>query len=141
MFLNTLKSKIAAAGLTDRILFPGEIAPDTLPALIQSLSAIVQLPRYEGYGMAPLEGMASAVPFIATDQGYYNSFSGQGTAGLIVPHGTPQETAAALHTLLFNPEQHSKMATAALNAARVHYSIQAEADGIAQVYEQLWQSK
>ncbi|MEO0371780.1 MAG: glycosyltransferase family 4 protein, partial [Pseudomonadota bacterium] len=82
-FLNDLKAKIAKAHLQDRILFPGEIAPEDLPNLVRALSMVVQLPRYEGYGMTPLEGMASAVPFVATDQGYYRSFSSQGQSGLI----------------------------------------------------------
>ena len=95
-FLDGLKSQIAAAGLSDRILFPGEIAPDALPALMRGLSAVVQLPRYEGYGMAPLEGMASGVPFVATDQGYYRSFSGQGSAGVIVPEDDAEATTPTL---------------------------------------------
>ena len=75
-FLPALKAKIAAANLQSRLLFPGEIAPADLPAVMRALSAVVQLPRYEGYGMAPLEGMASGVPFVATDQGYYRNFAG-----------------------------------------------------------------
>ncbi|MEQ9260954.1 MAG: glycosyltransferase family 4 protein [Roseovarius sp.] len=134
-FLQTLKSRIAAAGLAGRVLFPGEIPPDELPALMRTLSAVVQLPRYEGYGMAPLEGMASGVPFVATDQGYYRAFSGQGTCGTIT-----SETGAAdaLHGLLSNPERHARMARAAREAAESHFSISREADGISAVYETLW---
>lgn len=134
-FLQTLKSRIAAAGLAERILFPGEIPPGDLPALMRGLSAVVQLPRYEGYGMAPLEGMASAVPFVATDQGYYRAFSGQGRCGTIT-----SETGAAdaLHGLLSNPERHAQMARAAREVAATHFSISREAEGIARVYEGLW---
>ncbi|WP_299848625.1 glycosyltransferase family 4 protein [uncultured Roseovarius sp.] len=138
-FLDGLKSKIAAAGLADRILFPGEVAPDALPDLLRGLSAVVQLPRYEGYGMAPLEGMASGVPFVATDQGYYRSFSGQGSAGLIVPEDDAQATTQVLKELLGAPDRHAKMSRAAREAAETHFSIKSEADGIDAVYQKIWQ--
>ena len=134
-FLAGLEQRIAAAGLTGRILFPGEIPPDDLPPLMRALSAVVQLPRYEGYGMAPLEGMASGTPFVATDQGYYRSFAGQGTCGLITE---PETAAQTLATLLSDPERHAQMSTAARAAAETHYSIEQEATAIAAVYDQLW---
>ncbi|MFN3209142.1 MAG: glycosyltransferase family 4 protein [Roseovarius sp.] len=136
-FLDTLKAQIAAAGLTDRILFPGEVAPDALPALTRSLSAIVQLPRYEGYGMTPLEGMASGVPFVATDTGYYRSFSSQGKSGLIVSED-PADAADALLSILADPARHAAMACAARDIACDHFSITREADAIGRVYEEIW---
>ncbi len=135
-FLQGLKDQIASAGLAGRILFPGEIAPDALPALMRSLSAVVQMPRYEGYGMAPLEGMASAVPFVATDAGYYRQFSQGGTCGTIVRDAA--EASEALAALLGNPTLHGDMARAARTAAITHFSVEAEADGIGAVYDALW---
>ena len=137
-FLETLKSKIAAANLSDRLLFPGEIAPHALPALMRALSTVVQLPRYEGYGMAPLEGMASGVPFVATDAGYYRNFSGQGQAGAIVPEDDVAATARAISDLLSNPNRHAKMSRNARDAAETHFSIRSESDAINAVYETLW---
>lgn len=136
-FLTDLQRKIAKADLTDRILFPGEVAPDDLPALTRALSAVVQLPRYEGYGMTPLEGMASGVPFVATDAGYYRHFSQTGSTGLIVPEDNAPATAEAL-TKLLAEDRHSQMAQAARQAAASRFSIEAEAQGIAKVYEDLW---
>nr|WP_246175864.1 glycosyltransferase family 4 protein [Roseovarius bejariae] len=136
-FLSDLQQKIAKAGLTDRILFPGEIPPGDLPGLTRALSAIVQLPRYEGYGMTPLEGMASGVPFVATDAGYYRHFTQNGTTGFITPEDDAKATAEALTTLL-SESTHEKMAQAARHAAESLFSIEAEAQGISQVYEALW---
>ncbi|HEY9039870.1 MAG TPA: glycosyltransferase family 4 protein [Roseovarius sp.] len=138
-FVDGLKAQIAEAGLADRILFPGEIAPDALPALVRSLSAIVQMPRYEGYGMAPLEGMASAVPFVATDAGYYRQFTQGGACGTIVADA--KEAAAALAVLLDDPARHADMARAARAAATTIFSIEAEADGIGAVYDALWAAR
>ncbi|MEM7733244.1 MAG: glycosyltransferase family 4 protein [Pseudomonadota bacterium] len=132
-FLSDLKEKIAKAHLTDRILFTGEVTPDALPDLMRALSLVVQLPRYEGYGMTPLEGMASAVPFIATDEGYYRQFSAQGKAGLIT-----EDPARDLHRILSDPQRLKQMAKSARDIAQSHFSIEREATGIASVYEDLW---
>lgn len=135
-FLQGLKTQIAQAGLQERILFPGEIASDALPALLRSLSAVVQMPRYEGYGMAPLEGMASAVPFVATNAGYYRQFTQNGTCGMIVEDAA--EAAEALSALLNDSARHNAMARAAREAAMQRFSVEAEADGIGAVYDALW---
>lgn len=140
VFLQNIKDRVATEGLADRILFPGEIAPETLPGLMRGLSAVVQLPRYEGYGMAPLEAMASGVPFVATDQGYYRSFSGQGCAGFITPEDDADATADAIARLLDEPDLHAAMSGAARQSAETHFSIRSEADGIGAVYEALWEA-
>ncbi len=137
-FLERLQDKVEQAGLSNRILFPGEIHATELPALMRALSLVVQLPRYEGYGMTPLEGMASGVPFVATDQGYYRSFSGQGSSGLIVPEDDLQATVSTLSGLLNAPDRFEQMAFAAQEAATFQYSSVREADEIARVYEDLW---
>jgi glycosyltransferase involved in cell wall biosynthesis len=113
-------------------------ALDDLPGLMRALSLVVQLPRYEGYGMAPLEGMASGVPFVATDQGYYRSFSGQGTCGVIVAGEDTAEASREIVSILTDRDRYGAMARAARSAAETHFSIQAEADAIAGVYEALW---
>ncbi|MGD9863475.1 MAG: glycosyltransferase family 4 protein, partial [Pseudodonghicola sp.] len=106
-FLDRLKTRIAAAGLADRILFPGEIPAAKLPALLRALSLVMQMPRYEGYGMAPLEGMASGVPFVAADAGYYRAFAAQGRAGLVVAQEAATEASAAALALLTDPARHA----------------------------------
>ncbi|WP_406650502.1 glycosyltransferase family 4 protein [Aliisedimentitalea scapharcae] len=137
-FLKDLQSRVRAAGLSDRILFPGEISSTDLPELMRGLSLVMQLPRYEGYGMAPLEGMASGVPFIGSDTGYYRAFSAQGRGGLIVPLETSQQAAQAAQALLDDPHRHAALSRAARDIAENSFSISTEADGIEAVYDQLW---
>ena len=136
-FLDGLKSKVARAGLAERLLFVGEVSGEKMPDTMRALSLLCPLPRYEGYGMTPLEGMASGVPFIGTDAGYFRQFSYQGSAGQVVD---PEEAGAVINSLLANPEQLSAMSKAARKVACDLYGIEAEAAGIAQVYEELWSS-
>lgn len=139
-FLRQLQEQIAAAQLSDRILFPGEIPADQLPSLMRALSLVMQLPRYEGYGMVPLEGMASGVPFVGSDAGYYSAFAAQGRAGLIVDQDGPEQAARAALGLLTDDTRHAAMSAAARDVACSDFSAATEAAGIEAVYQDLWQA-
>ncbi|WP_281857155.1 glycosyltransferase family 4 protein [Litoreibacter halocynthiae] len=137
-FLADLKARVKAAGLSGRILFPGEIEPKKLPEILRGLSLLVPLPRYEGYGMTPLEAMASGVPFVATDTGYFRAFSAQGEAGRVVPLGDVYGAVDEIQSLLSDKSQLEAMSLRAIQVARDSYGIQTEVDGISAVYQQLW---
>ena len=133
-----LKDRVEAAGLSDRILFVGELPPEQLPIVMQGISLLVAMPRYEGYGMTPLEAMASGVPFIASDTGYYRAFGAQGTAGTVVGLYDYEAGADEVVALLSDDGRLKRMSAAALDQVRAHYSVDREADGIRKVYEDLW---
>lgn len=131
-YLNKLQEKVRTAGLAERLLFPGEITADALPETMRALSLVMQLPRYEGYGMVPLEGLASGVPFVATDAGYYRSFSDDGRVGTIV--GDAAEAAEVAHALIAR----NGIAQATRHIAETRFGVASEADGIDAVYQSLW---
>jgi mannosyltransferase len=137
-FEAALKKQIKAAGLSDRILFVGEIAAPALPALMRGLSLVMQLPRYEGYGMVPLEGMASGVPFVGSEAGYYAAFAAQGKSGIVVAQQDANAAAQAARAILSDRIRHAAMAKSARMVAAKSFSAAAEADGIEQVYQDLW---
>lgn len=130
-----LKAKVQAAGLIDRIRFIGEIPAPDLPKLMRALSLVAAFPRYEGYGMTPLEGMASGVPFVAMEAGNFEAFSAQGRAGLVVPQGDMNGAVSALDQALANA---TEMGEAARQVALDQFSVAREAAGIDAVYEQMW---
>ncbi|MCB1364423.1 MAG: glycosyltransferase family 4 protein, partial [Rhodobacteraceae bacterium] len=134
-----IKDRVQRAGLMGRIRFPGEVAPSDLPALMRALSLVVQLPRYEGYGMAPLEGMASGVPFVGSETGYFEAFSQQGRCGLVVPCEAATAAAEMARDILSDPGRHAAMAREARAVTTGTFSAAAEAQGIAGVYRSLWQ--
>ncbi len=136
-FLKGLKDKVAAAGLADRLLFVGEVPAPDLPKLMRALSLVVQLPRYEGYGMVPLEGLASGVPFVGSDAGYYRQFSAQGKVGSIVPLDAETAAVAAQEWLSVDT---TRFAAATRDIAKTRFSAASEADGIRAVYRALWES-
>lgn len=137
-FLTQMKSRISAAGLSDRILFPGEIPASDLPDLMRSLTLVMQLPRYEGYGMVPLEAMASGVPFVASAAGYYQAFSAQGRSGVVVPQEDTDQAAQTARAIVTDTARYQTMSVSARDIATEHFSAAREAAGIAEVYDQVW---
>ena len=58
--------RISALGLAQRVLCPGKIADEDLPAMYQGALAFVHPSRYEGFGLQLVEAMASRVPVLAS---------------------------------------------------------------------------
>lgn len=137
-FQAELQARIDAAGLSGRIKFIGEIAPEKLTELVPALSLVVPLPRYEGYGMTPLEAMAAAVPIVASDAGFFREFVGDDSAGRVVAIGDAEGAALAVKELLCSPAAYDRASAGAVARARGAFGIAREADAIAQVYERLW---
>lgn len=61
-----ISERIAAFGLSERVLCPGAIADEDLPALYQGAIALVHPSRYEGFGLQLVEAMASGIPVLAS---------------------------------------------------------------------------
>ncbi len=138
-FRRGMEARIAEAGLTERFHFLGfvpneQVRRDILPAL----SLVVNVARYEPFGVVPAEGMAAGTPFVCSDTGYYRQFSDGGRTGLIVPPGDAPATAAAVADLLSDPGRIEAMGRAARAKAERDHSIRREADGAAEIYERLW---
>jgi mannosyltransferase len=86
----------------------------------------------------PLEGMASGVPFVGSEAGYYRAFSAQEKSGMIVPLEAAEAAAEAARTILRDPARHAQMAQDARDIALHSFSARAEAEGIEAVYQALW---
>jgi mannosyltransferase len=141
-FLDGLKAEVAAAGLTGRILFPGEVAAERMPALMQGAGLLMALPRYEGYGVTPIEAMACGVPIIASRTGHFQEFAGRAggndQAGLVVPLEDWEGAAEAAVALLSDAPRHAAWAAAARERAVRLFGVEREAAGIRAVYEEIW---
>ncbi|MHC9234110.1 glycosyltransferase family 4 protein [Pseudooceanicola sp. 502str34] len=137
-FLKDLKDRVAKAGLTERILFPGFVSHEDQLALMPALSLVVNVARYEPFGVVPVEGMAAGTPFVCSDTGYYRQFSAGETTGRIVPPGDVEAAAEAVASLLADPAKIEEMGARGRALAAAEHSIQREADGVAEIYERLW---
>ncbi len=134
-FEDALKAKIAAAGLSERIVFLGVLGPDDVATCYQNVLITVACPRYEPFGLTPLEGMACGCAVIATDTGAFRTIVDEGQTGHVIPTGSVPALAAALRQMLADPERAAAMGMRGRERAVSHFSVEREAEGIRNVYD------
>ncbi|VEJ45667.1 Mannosylfructose-phosphate synthase [Bartonella vinsonii] len=75
-FEKKLRQKVTEAGLDDRIIFLGEVL--NTPVWYRRLSLYVAPSRMEGFGLTPLEAMASQTAVVTSDVGIFKELVGRG---------------------------------------------------------------
>jgi mannosyltransferase len=136
-FVEEIKKKIAAAGLTGRFVFLGELAADEVPGWFSRLLIHVAPQRWEGFGLTPLESMAAGTAVVATKAGVFETLIEDGKSGLIVDIGNLDELTAALERLMADPGLAAEMGRAGRVRAEGHFSIAREARAIGKIYDGL----
>lgn len=134
-FEQGLREKIAEAGLEDRILFLGEV-PD-VRIWYRRMTLYVAPSRNEGFGLTPLEAMASRTAVVASDAGAYAEMITPAT-GTVVPAGDGPALEAAIAPYLADPAMCAGVGEAGLAHVRAEFPLQKEADKILGVYEELF---
>ena len=133
-FADAMHAKIAAAGLKDRFLFPGEVA-DVLP-WYQALDLFAAPQRWEGFGLTPLEAMACGVPVIATPVGAFPDLVKNDVTGLLTANNESAYTAAVAE-LLGDDKRRERMASACRLHIENSFRLEREAGDINAVYMRL----
>src|SRR5262249_5372157 len=64
-----IRRTISDAGLEDRVLLPGFVDDDDLPALLGGARLFVHPAVDEGFGLPPLEAMAAGAPVVTSNAG------------------------------------------------------------------------
>ncbi len=132
-----LRDRIARAGLEERIVFLGEISDIRL--WYRRLTLHVSPSRTEGFGLTPLEAMASGTAVVASDAGAYRETVIDGETGAVVPAGDGDAMTAAIRRYMEDPE----LARAHGRNGRDHvlrnFPIEKELGEIHAVYRRLWQ--
>jgi len=125
------------AGLTDRVVFLGEVAEEELVALYHAADLFV-LPstnRAETWGTVQVEAMACGLPVICTELGTGTSYVNQdGVTGLVVPPSDPAALAAALRRLIGDKTLRQQMGAAGHDRAWQQFSKDAMIERIIAFY-------
>ncbi|WP_375701483.1 glycosyltransferase family 4 protein, partial [Bartonella sp. AA81SXKL] len=137
-FEKKLRQKIAEAGLNDRIVFLGEVL--NTPLWYRRLSLYVAPSRTEGFGLTPLEAMASQTAVVASDAGAYKELVVEGT-GTIVQAGDGGALTAAIEPYFADLEKTMAAGEKALAHVRTHFPLEKEAAAIRNVYETVFAQK
>lgn len=136
-FADGLAARVKAAGLEKRILFLGEV-PD-IRAWYRRLTLYVAPSRNEGFGLTPLEAMASRTAVVASDAGAYAEMIVPGT-GRVVAAGDGAALRDAIRPYLDDPALAEAEGEAALRHVRENFALVHEANAIGAVYDRLWAS-
>ena len=134
-YLRGMEDKIRAAGLSGRIVFLGDLPADEIPRWYRNVAIMVACPRYEPFGITPLEAMASGCAVVASRTGAFEYIVVPGETGALVPTGDAKGLAEALRALMQDPDRVARMGRAGRERVAAEFSIEKEAEGIAQVYQ------
>jgi mannosyltransferase len=136
-FANDLKKRIEAAGLQSRIVMTGELPIAEVQRWYQRLTIYAFTSRNEGFGLTLIEAMSAGAALVASRAGAAELVVEDGVTGVLTPPGDVDALVAALEPLLQDPA--SCMAMGARARARVleKFSLDAEANRIAEVYRGL----
>lgn len=135
-FAAGLREKVRQAGLEDRILFLGEV-PD-IRVWYRRVALCVAPSRNEGFGLTPLEAMASGAAVVASDAGAYRELIAEGRTGTVVQAGDGDALTEAIRPYLADPEGTAEKGRAGIAHVAEHFPLRREAEGLAAVYERLW---
>ncbi|WP_434781341.1 glycosyltransferase family 4 protein [Aminobacter carboxidus] len=135
-FADELRQRIAAAGLSERILLLGEV-PD-VAVWYRRVTLYVAPSRNEGFGLTPLEAMASRTAVVASDAGSYSEIVTRGVTGDFVASGDGDALREAIRPYLADPELAETHGAAGLDDVSKRFRLENEAAGLRAVYELVW---
>lgn len=136
-FVDDLKAKIKAAGLSDRLRILPEDTGFTIAPWFKASDIYVAPQRWEGFGLTPLEAMSCGVPVVATRVGAFEDLVVPEKTGFLVP---PEDLGAlvdATDKLMSNATMRQSMAKAARHKVVEQHQIAHEADALIAIYQRL----
>lgn len=114
-----LESLARSLGLDEHIHFSGWTAPERIPALINTATAVLVPSRWrEPFGLVALQAMQMGRPVIASRVGGLPEIVENGVTGLLVAPDDAPAMADAIQEVLRDPEMAARMGAAAQSRAR-----------------------
>ena len=102
--------------LEGRLVFPGYIPQDDLPAVYSRATAFIYPSLYEGFGLPVLEAMACGTPVITSNVSSMPEVAGD--AGMLVPPQDVEALAGAIQRLLGDAELRQDLSRRGMARAR-----------------------
>lgn len=129
-----LLRQISSSPVGDRIILPGYIAAEDLPAIFSAASVFVYPSLYEGFGLPILEAMACGTPVITSNVSSMPEVAGD--AALLFDPGSPTDLLVAIRKVLAEVEVRNSLAERGIARARF-FTWEQTARKTRQVYAQL----
>ncbi len=136
-FANDLKRRIEAAGLQSRVIITGELAIEEVQRWYRRLTVYAFTSRNEGFGLTLIEAMAVGAALVASRAGAAELVVEDGVTGVLTPPGDADALVAALEPLMRDPAGAAAMGRRARQRVLEKFSLDVEANRIAEVYRTL----
>lgn len=114
-----LEEMASAMGL-EGVTFLGDVSRDRMPALFAKAAVFVHATRYESFGIALVEAMASGVPVVAFAVGGIPDVVPHERAGILVRYGDVAALALAVERLLDDHDLNEKLGRAGRSEAEAY---------------------
>lgn len=137
-FAERLKRDIKNVGLENRILFLGEQPAEEVPRWLGRVSIVVSPQRWEGFGLVPVEGMASESAVVATMVGAARHLIVEGQTGFLLEKDDVPGLEKRIDQLMHNEKLRAEIGRRGRQHVLQNFSIEREAAAIARIYQQLW---
>ena len=123
-------------GVADRVTLLGAVPRQDMPRLMSAADLLLSTPRYEPFGIVPIEAMACGTPVVATAVGGHLDTVVPGVTGALVPVTDGPELAAAVRRLLDRPGQLARLGAQGRRHVLARYTWDRVTDGVTQVYDE-----
>jgi len=137
-FTGNLKRRISETNMENRIALLGERPQEEVPLWFRRISLYVAPMRNEGFGLTPLEAMASGAAVVATRTGAAAYLVAEGITGEIVPTDDLEALIAAIEPFLADPSRADTFGRAGREKALTQHALANEAAAMNALYERLW---
>ncbi|WP_031056090.1 glycosyltransferase [Streptomyces ochraceiscleroticus] len=134
---NRLRKVAEEHGVSERVRLLGRVSHEEMPALMSSADLVLSLPRYEPFGIVPIEAMACRTPVVATAVGGHLDTVVDGVTGVLVPPVEEHGLDRIIRNLLADPELLARLGAAGRERALDRYTWDRVAQGVAAVYDGL----
>ncbi len=96
-------------GISRKILCVQELPDEDLNALYSHSTVVVSIPKWQPFGMVPLEALVCGAPSVIFDSSGVSEVLRNGVDVLCVPDGNLQQLTSAIETLILDPEFRRKI--------------------------------
>jgi len=124
-------------GLHGRVSFMEQLATNELVHQYNRAQLLVSPSLYEGFGLPAAEAQACGTPVVATTAGAFSEIVEDGATGVLVPPGEVEPLAAAIHSLLEDPERCRVMGVTGASRIRERFNWRRTAEETLALYEEV----
>jgi len=140
-YLKEQQEKLTNGQVSEQVKFLGKVPFNQLPSLYKQMDIVCAVSRNEGYGLTPLEAMASGTAVLTSKAGAWEEMVTNGVNGYCVPTNDSNAIREKLKLMISAPE---KLKTMGLNGRQLveqQYTNKGEALALCSYFKTLSQKE